>query len=680
MLVLGWDAADWLIIDPLLARGRMPNLKRLIEAGVRADLATLEPKLSPLLWTSIATGKTCDKHGILNFVEPKPEGDGLRVSQSTTRKTKAVWNIFSQQGIRTNVIGWYASHPAEPINGHVITNLLQEAEPRNVDASWPLLPGTVHPDALSPVIAGSRQRAHTFPPATLRTLLPKIDEAGSKDEYPEKLRKLMAYAASIEAAAHAVISAGPWDVTMVFFDAIDTVGHHFMQFRPPRMSHVSEREVRLYGDVMDRVYEWHDAALGRLLERAGKDTTVLLLSDHGFYSDARRPNLKGLPPERRMELESSWHRPYGVFVASGPGIAPNAQCGPCTVLDLAPTALALMGLGVGNDMDGRVLTEILEDATEIPKVPSWDAIDGASGMHPADMRQDPFDTTASIQQLVDLGYLAALPEKTKDQLDLVSRESRFNLAFSLLSQHRHAEALPLFQVLSDEAPEIDRYGLCLVQCQNALNDHTGSLRTARTLVERDPANKAYRLVLARALATTGDIPASLREIAPVERAADDRPELWLSLAGVAMLQQRYDVAARFANKAKENDPLDAAAHLALARAKLGQGLFEDAAGHALDALEINQAIPEAHYLLGAALAWLGELADALQSMDLAIQFDPQGQEAVRFALLIASALGDHHAGAKYRTRMNDLDPKTRPPMELPFGPAEFALKQGLPLG
>lgn len=90
LLIVGRDAADWLIIDRLLAAGRMPILRRLVDAGARADLGTLEPKLPPLLWSSVAMGKTADKHGILNFVEPRPEGGGFRLSASTSRTTKAL--------------------------------------------------------------------------------------------------------------------------------------------------------------------------------------------------------------------------------------------------------------------------------------------------------------------------------------------------------------------------------------------------------------------------------------------------------------------------------------------------------------------------------------------------------------------------------------------------------------
>ena len=70
ILLIGWDAADWKIINPLLDKGEMPALESLINNGVMGNIATLDPPLSPMLWTSIATGKRADKHGILGFTEP----------------------------------------------------------------------------------------------------------------------------------------------------------------------------------------------------------------------------------------------------------------------------------------------------------------------------------------------------------------------------------------------------------------------------------------------------------------------------------------------------------------------------------------------------------------------------------------------------------------------------------
>ena len=109
VLLIGWDAADWHLIHPLMEAGRMPVLQRLVEAGTSGKIATLQPILSPILWNSIATGKRADKHGILGFVEPSPDGQSVRPVSSTSRRAKALWNILSQQGLRSNVVNWFAS-------------------------------------------------------------------------------------------------------------------------------------------------------------------------------------------------------------------------------------------------------------------------------------------------------------------------------------------------------------------------------------------------------------------------------------------------------------------------------------------------------------------------------------------------------------------------------------------
>src|SRR3989304_6145529 len=122
VLLIGWDAADWVMIRPLIEQGLMPTFAKMIEEGVSGNLATIRPILSPMLWNSIATGKRADKHGICGFVEPMPDGTGIRPITSTSRKTKAILNILSQNDRTSNVVGWFASHPAEPIRGTVVTD------------------------------------------------------------------------------------------------------------------------------------------------------------------------------------------------------------------------------------------------------------------------------------------------------------------------------------------------------------------------------------------------------------------------------------------------------------------------------------------------------------------------------------------------------------------------------
>lgn len=684
LLIVGWDAADWMLINRLFIAGKMPVLRRLVEAGARADLGTLEPKLSPLLWSSIATGKTADKHGILNFVEPKPDGSGLRVSSSTSRKTKALWNVLSQNGFTTHVVGWYASHPAEAIKGSVVTNLLQEAEPASDAAPWPLVAGTVHPVTREQPIAEGRQRVRMFPRETLKALLPKVDEIGMTDDRVQTLIKLMSYATSIERAAVAQLSApGAWDAAMVFFDAIDTVGHHFMQFVAPKMAHVTEREQRIYGGVMDAVYEWHDAALGRLLQATGPDTTVILLSDHGFHSDHLRPNLSELPPERRMELESSWHRPQGVLVMSGPGIKTGATIVSPTILDVAPTALALVGLPAGEDFDGRVLTEAITcDAP--PRIPSWDAVEAVAGetagLHPADMRQDVFEAADAIKQLVDLGYMAALPEDVQGQLDLVRRESLFNLAVALMSRRRGHEAIPHFERLVAERPSESRYALLLGNCLLGAGRAGEAAACMEALLRHDSKNLDAQLLRAGALAIAGDERGARAQLEPIERAARSRPELALSLGGVLSACGRFADARSYFTQAKARNSRDPAAHIGLARNELALGHFEPAAEHALDALEISQGLPEAHLILGAALAWYGDEENAKKSIGFAIMHDPGLYDAHRWLAVLHAKAGYVAYESDARAEVERLAatmPQGARPKEAPFGPAAFAAKHGI---
>ena len=122
VLLIGWDAADWKVIHPLMDAGKMPNLQRLVGQGVMGQIATLQPALSPMLWTSIATGKRPFQHGIHGFSEPTLDGRDVKPVTNRSPKCKAVWNIFNQNGLRSVVIGWWPSHPAEPLNGVMVSD------------------------------------------------------------------------------------------------------------------------------------------------------------------------------------------------------------------------------------------------------------------------------------------------------------------------------------------------------------------------------------------------------------------------------------------------------------------------------------------------------------------------------------------------------------------------------
>jgi predicted AlkP superfamily phosphohydrolase/phosphomutase len=155
VLLIGWDAADWKAIQPLMDEGKMPTLRQFVETGVMGNLATLDPPLSPMMWTSIGTGKTADKHGVLGFIQPRADGKGVQPVMSTSRKVKAVWNILMQNGFKTHVVGWWPSHPAEPLNGVCVSDFYHDAHNTSID-NWQMAPNTVHPERLADTLAELR--------------------------------------------------------------------------------------------------------------------------------------------------------------------------------------------------------------------------------------------------------------------------------------------------------------------------------------------------------------------------------------------------------------------------------------------------------------------------------------------------------------------------------------------
>ncbi len=512
VLLIGWDAGDWRAIRPLLDQGKMPNLARWLETASSGNIATLHPVLSPMLWTSIATGKRPFKHGIHGFTEPTPDGKGIRPITNLSRKTKAIWNVMTQVGKKSIVVGWWPSSPAEPIDGVMVSNHYQRAVgPRN--KPWPMAPGTVHPERLIEPLKEFR-----FHPGELRgehiaPFVPnfaKIDQR--KDKRLVSLAKIIADATSIHGAATALMQLEPWDFMAVYYDAVDHFGHGFMKYHPPRQEWISEEDFELYQHVIEAGYRFHDTMLGVLLKLAGPETTVILMSDHGFHPDHLRP--RSIPAEPAGPAIE--HREFGILVASGPGIRKGETIYGASVLDVAPTILTAFGLPIGADIDGKPLVTIFEDPPEVEVIPSWDEVEGESGMHPPDKRMDATENAEAIKQLVALGYIEEPSEDQDKAVRECVRELRYNLAQSYTDANRYVEAALILEELWTEWPDEHRFGLLLIECYGAL----GELDKRREAIDLFESNAKRYMAEARK---------ELEELRPeIEKyrapAADEEPE------------------------------------------------------------------------------------------------------------------------------------------------------------
>lgn len=688
LLIVGWDAADWKIIEALLGHGRMPVLKRLIDEGMRGDLATLQPALSPLLWTSIATGKTADKHGILNFVEPEPSTGLLRPAASTTRGTKALWNILSQSGLRTNVVSWYASHPAEPIHGTCISNLFQENPPRDPAAAWSIPDGAVHPPEARERAAELRMHPAEIHAQELQSFGIQLTPDDIRDPRIAALAIQVARCASVHNIATWLLETGePWDCTMVFYDIIDVVGHHFMQYHPPRMEHVSERDFERFRHVMYGVYQLQDMMLGRLLDLAGPGTTVMVLSDHGFHSDHLRPRVQAALDDPHAAMDASWHRNLGMLVISGPGVRAaqdDDRIHGAGLLDITPTALALLGLPVGADMDGRILVEALAAPIEVERVFSWDALEGDSGMHPADVRVDPFDSAGVMAHLAELGYVQSLPEDAAQQVALVERETRFNLGIVYMTTRRVREAIAILQELAAAHPDEPRYVINLIQCLLNVGRHAEAREFLSVFLRHHPGHPDANVYLAMALFAEGRREEAAEVLSTVERAGEARPDLDCMLGTVNVHLGRLDEAERAFARAVSVNPHDPAAHHGLALVALNREQFDQAVNHALTAVGLHHFFPDAHYTLGVALTWMQDFDHAIKAFQVAVSMQPGLIDAHRFLASIYRHLRDRTNAARHRDIATQLiqdhthgqHSGIADLREPPMGPQEWARRLG----
>jgi tetratricopeptide (TPR) repeat protein len=713
VLLIGWDAADWKVINPLLDQGLMPTLDDFINHGVMGNLATLRPILSPMLWNSIGTGKRANKHGIHGFMEPDTQNGGIRPVSSTSRKVKAIWNILTQRGFKTHVLGWFAGHPAEPINGISVSDLYPYATAPQ-DQPWPLPPGAVYPESLRDTFAELRMHPADV---TEAAILPWIPRAGEIDQEKDKglmsFAKILSENCSIHNAATWILQNEPWDFLAVYYNGIDHFCHGFMHYHPPRMEGIPEERFEIYKDVVNGAYRFHDMMLETLLNLAGPDATVLLVSDHGFHSDHLRP--RGIPAEPAGPAVQ--HRPFGIFCMKGPHVQQDERIYGATLLDVTPTILTLFGLPVGSDMDGRVLVQAFEEPPQVTRIPSWEQELGECGMHPADLRMDPAAAQAVLQQFVALGYIQPPSEDQSKAVASAVREANYNLARDYLDCGRSDDALPLLEDLAKNDAKQSRFQMHLAQCYLALNRRQEAKQILETLITADlnpppaedakgeqqevsdavaaeaetqPAEAAQAAtpeVVAETEASDakpadetpspgavaspdkqsnprpwadllmgiihfeeGNMDEALASLLKAEQSDPRLPNLHLRIGETYLRQRRTDDADRAFQQALEIDGDSPEAHLGLAMVRLRQRRNDEAAEQALLAVGLQHFLPLGHFYLGVALARLGHRQRAMLAFETCLSMLPGLVAAHRWlAALHGQPGGDLDKAIRHRS-------------------------------
>lgn len=376
ILLVGVDGLEWDVLLPLVKAGRLPNLARMMTVGRFGFLRSFAPTESPAIWTSVATGKTPARHGVLSFTRPGPDGGRPVLYGSRDRRTKAIWNIVGDFGRRACVVGWWATYPVEPLNGVMVAQTNTDAQVARGNLKGSLMDGVarqVYPPEREDAVLEVAQDAAEGLPERARRAFGELEAPGDS-RLVQSLLRSSAWAFRADAiyekvTKHLAGTDGPFDLTMVYFGGPDVVGHRFWRYRAPDLydNRPATDEVESFGDFIDDYYAYVDGAIRRLRDTLPKDVTVLVVSDHGMKPGNLDAEFGPNSPPMRSNSALHEDAPAGVFLAAGPLVAPppappalaeltRARIDTVgSVLDITPTILHLMALPVGRDMEGRVL-------------------------------------------------------------------------------------------------------------------------------------------------------------------------------------------------------------------------------------------------------------------------------------------------------------------------------------
>ncbi|MBU0762011.1 MAG: alkaline phosphatase family protein [Candidatus Altiarchaeota archaeon] len=358
--VIGLDGATWTTLKPALESGMLPNIKKLIEDGVSAEFESIEYEgeyMSPVIWTTIFTGENPEDHGIQGYtitaLDESLIGFYSTPYLSTMRKKPAIWNMLSEKGVNSVVSGFWATWPAEEVEGAIISDHL---------VRWNN--GWHHP------IGAQQTNRITYPEELVyeledKTLNPKtleryriegfFNDSWQKDDLEDIL--MMSYALDqtyIDSGLYAREKYNP-ELTLIYLEGFDVVQHYFFGHAMPWKFKQDIEFQEKYKDTINLYLKYCDDLVGTILSKNSVEDTIIIISDHGMKA-------KENPDKRHKNL--GWyadHAMEGVVIAYGPDIRKGETINGMTILDFTPTILYYMGMPVSEGMDGKIEYELFTD-------------------------------------------------------------------------------------------------------------------------------------------------------------------------------------------------------------------------------------------------------------------------------------------------------------------------------
>lgn len=264
LFILGVDGATFDLLKPWTNQGHLPGFGTLLKEGCHATLKSSIPPLSPIAWTSIATGVNPGKHGIYDFLlKKKTENPNQPIFTFATggdRKTKAFWEILSESGKSSIVVNMPCSYPPDPINGIMISGW--DAARDKAKA--------FHPKELHKEIVEKFGDYYMVPIDILSKREMASKDPQSNRRLHEAVLKMTKYRRE---TLHYLAKRYPWDIYFGVFYETDIAQHRFWS---------TLETGALTDSPIFHVYQEIDLFIQDLLNEFGDGIDIMLISDHGF--------------------------------------------------------------------------------------------------------------------------------------------------------------------------------------------------------------------------------------------------------------------------------------------------------------------------------------------------------------------------------------------------------------
>jgi predicted AlkP superfamily phosphohydrolase/phosphomutase/tetratricopeptide (TPR) repeat protein len=449
------DGADWELISELSADGRIPNIRALALGGTTASLQTIQPTVSPMVWTSLATGLSPDRHGVLDFVDRQTNApvDG------GTRRSPALWDIAEAFGRRSVVVNWWSAWPPR-LDGAVTFDTPVTLMPEAIDPAQ--MRARVAPMVVTPQSLGFAQVGR-FLNITAKEYEDAVTGGGPNDPV-NVFRETLAKTWTDHRVGISLYQQQEPLVLLMSYEGTDVVNHLFGPYHPPYREGIPQAEFRKYWPSVANYYAEVDRLIGEWMKVLSEDTTVILVSAHGFRWGKTRPRTQ---PAGRSALSD--HRNPGVFIAYGNHVAVNRGNHSMSIYDVTPTVLSLLGLPKSIEMSGSHASWVFSDIAPVTsvRVVSYDEFfAGRPGSGASIDAQRYTERLRSFGHLLDPSRLQPVFDDEDDQPPQTAATAATlppeqwgayahwnNTGIELRKQGKHSESIEAFQRAIDINPQ-----------------------------------------------------------------------------------------------------------------------------------------------------------------------------------------------------------------------------------